>query len=149
MDTAIAVQNQDTGQNLIKLTVQEELMMKIAEMKNNNLTQSQLDEASKYCRFFAYQCMDVYGLSAKQLMQFTDEQLIELGQILFEKDSKNVIKHNILFVCILGVGWIARFVTWIDGGTNTENRVDLYKKLKIPGNKNFFPIKQLREYLKP
>ena len=148
IETAVALRNPDTGQNLIKLTAREELMMKIAEMKNNNLTQSQLDQANNYCKLFTNRCKAIYGLSDAQLQEFTDEQLIELGGILYDQDQKRVIRHYILFLCIPIIGWMLRLGTWTDGGTYTEQRRNLYRELKIPENKNFFPIKQLRNVLK-
>lgn len=138
MNTAIAVEDTDTDHNLIKPTPREELMAKIADMQNNNLTEAQIDRAQSYCKIFTDQCRAVYGLSKQQLREFTNEQLIELGEILFERDRKTVKHHNVLFICIPFFGWCAKLMIWSDGGTYTERRVDLYKKLKIHENNNLF-----------
>ena len=148
MENAIAMRDSDPNQNLIKLTLREETLKKIAYMKNNNLTVAQLNEAKSYCETFTYRCSILYGLSKEQLREFTDEQLIELGKVLWEGDSKIVVRENILFALIPILGWLVWLTVKLDsGGTQAKKQFDLYRKIKIDKNKNFFPIKQLREIL--
>ncbi len=153
MGQVIAVGGLQTGGgNLIKQTPKEELLIELRRIKMNNLSSAQVQKLSDnkkvFCRSFKELCYSRFGLSPDQLIQFKDEHLKELDNLLFGRAKWARLPPYLIFL-IPVFGQVAFFVAR-NGVLGIGNHGPYYvarKFLKKTLGKDYFPIDELRKYL--
>ena len=89
--------------------IQEQLLGKIRDMRQNNLTAKQKKDIDMYekqlvngFRIFSWK---YFGVSQEQILELTDEEIEALFSLVYSRARKTSIYMTVIGVCIPIFGW--------------------------------------------
>ena len=89
--------------------IQEQLLGKISDMRQKNLTAKQKEDIKRYenqlvngFRTFSYR---YFGISKAQIQELTDQEIEALFSLVYSRASKTSIYMTVIGVCIPIFGW--------------------------------------------
>lgn len=142
-----------TTEALVKpANIQEQLLGKIGEMRQNNLTAKQKQNIQEYIKEYSDDLRKSFerltwkrfGISESQIQELSDQELGALFLLVYERAKKSSICHKILFYSTFV--WIIAFPCKPPDSVLLTNCT---RKLRSILGNGFNPVKLIRNQRRP
>lgn len=128
-------------------TIQEQLLGKISDMRQNNLTAKQKEKIAFHERRlisgFKKFSWHYFGVNKEQIQELSDQEIEALFLLVSERARKTAVYMRILGISIPLIGWMAILVE-----SESIPFANSTRKLKQAFGNNFNPTRILRAGLK-